>query len=169
MITIKKGSQQAVGIKGPFCYNVNKEINTFAKWLAHAAKLVSTCCNIRVLNMYLWRCSFNSSTMHAPNPSTHGPMCRRGASASGLTEEHNCLLLFTSKKSWEAQKSLTAFLFVETKSFQKAVCGIWTLDVTKINESYDAEIPRVLGKFQPDSSDEFLILELGSNHDSGEL
>lgn len=50
---------------------------------------------------------------------------------------------------------------METKYFQKTACGIPTLNVTKINESCDAEMPGVLGKFQPDSSDGFLIQETG--------
>lgn len=50
---------------------------------------------------------------------------------------------------------------METKRFQKPACGIPTLNVTKITENCDAEMPRVLGKFQLDSSDGFLILETG--------
>lgn len=59
------------------------------------------------------------------------------------------------------KNSLTAFFFMATKYFQKTACGIPTLNVTKINENYDAKMPCVLGKFQLDSCDGFLILETG--------
>jgi len=52
---------------------------------------------------------------------------------------------------------------METKYFQKTACGISTLNVTKINENCDAEMPCVLGKFQLDSSDGFLMLETGEH------
>lgn len=48
---------------------------------------------------------------------------------------------------------------METKDFYKAACGIPSLNVTKINENCDVEMPHVLGKFQLASSDGFLILE----------
>lgn len=47
------------------------------------------------------------------------------------------------------------------KYFQKTACEIPTLNATKINESCDAEIPGMPGKFQLDSSDGLLILETG--------
>lgn len=65
------------------------------------------------------------------------------------------------KSSLEAEIPSPLFSSWKLKYFQKTACGIPTLNVTKINESCDAEMPCVPGKFQLDSSDGFSILEAG--------